>query len=386
VPQNEFTLQKSYLGPNEEKVMAETLKVVDADTHISESEAMWELLDKEMHHRRPVLVSVPEGTLYGERDAFWLIDGNIFPKPAGRGGFNLITPSAAKRQRLRTDIDVRCREITDPRARLADMDRLGFDAQVIYPTLFLIYLTDDVALEVALCRAYNRWMAQVWSQAKDRLRWVVVPPLRSVEESIKEIRWARERGAVGVFFRGIEGNLTLDNPYFFPVYREAADLDLPICIHQGSGCPTFINFFNLERNRQWSHSAILPLFAFNDIVNNKIPELFPRLKFGFIEAYATWVPYLLHSFQRQFREDWKFSSSRDLFREYRIYVACETGENLSALVDCIGEDHLLMGSDYGHNDPFEQRNFLPVLRGQKSVSSRVAEKMVRDNPCAFYGL
>jgi len=41
---------------------------------------------------------------------------------------------------------------------------------------------------------------------------------------------------------------------------------------------------------------VLPLFAFNDIVNNKIPELFPRLKFGFIEAYASWVPYLLHSF------------------------------------------------------------------------------------------
>ena len=108
----------------------------------------------------------------------------------------------------------------------------------------------------------------------------------------QEIRWAKDRGAAGVFFRGIEGNLTLDNPYFFPVYQAASDLDLPICIHQGSGSPTFINFLNLERNRQWSHSAVLPLFAFNDIVNNKIPELFPRLKFGFIEAYASWIPYL----------------------------------------------------------------------------------------------
>jgi uncharacterized protein len=363
-----------------------TKKVVDADTHISEPQAMWELLDREMYHRRPVLISVPDDTLYGERNAFWLIDGNIFPKPAGRGGFNLITPSAAKRQQLRTDISLGCRDLTDPEARLKDMDRLGFDVQVIYPTLFLIYLTDDVALEVALYRAYNRWLAQAHAKGKDRLRWVVIPPLRSIEDSIKEIRWAKDHGAVGVFFRGIEGNLTLDNPYFFPIYQLASDLDLPICIHQGSGSPTFINFFNLERNRQWSRSAVLPLFAFNDIVNNKIPELFPKLKFGFIEAYASWVPYLLHSFKRQFRGEWKYSSNTDLFRDYRIYVACETEENLPLLAECIGEDNLLIGSDYGHNDPFEQRNFLPTLRSQTSLPNRVVEKMVRDHPGTFYGL
>jgi hypothetical protein len=115
--------------------MTSMKKVVDADTHISESEPMWELFDREMHKRRPVLVSVPDDTLYGERNAFWLIDGNIFPKPAGRGGFNLITPSAAKRQQVRTDIAVGCRDLTDPETRLRDMDRLGFDVQVIYPTL-----------------------------------------------------------------------------------------------------------------------------------------------------------------------------------------------------------------------------------------------------------
>ena len=367
--------------------MSETAKkLVDADTHVSESEGMWEHIDRELYHRRPVLISVPENTVYGDRNAFWLIDGNIFPKPAGKGGFALITPSAAKRQQTRTDISAGCREITDPEARLRDMDRSGFDVQVIYPTLFLIYLTDDVALEVALCRAYNRWMAQACSKAKDRLKWVAIPPLRSIDESIKELRWAKERGAVGVFFRGIEGNRTLDNPYFSPVYQEASDLDLPICIHQGSGCPMFINFFDLERNRQWSHSAILPLFAFNDIVNNKIPELFPRLKFGFIEAYATWVPYLLHSFKRQFREQWKYSSTRDLFHDNRIFIACETGEDLPSLVNCIGEDNLLIGSDYGHNDPFEQRNLLPTLRALESVPTRVIDKMVRDNPCEFYGI
>ena len=41
---------------------------------------------------------------------------------------------------------------------------------MIYPTLFLIYLTDDVQLEIAVCRAYNRFVAQAWEQSGGRLR------------------------------------------------------------------------------------------------------------------------------------------------------------------------------------------------------------------------
>src|SRR5438132_5798796 len=111
--------------------------VLDADTHISESVPMWELIAPDMYKRRPVVVSVPTDTLYGKRNAFWLIDGQIVPKPAGRGGSVLITPSAAEFQASRTDINQGVRELTDVPARLADMDRLNIDVQVVYPTLFL---------------------------------------------------------------------------------------------------------------------------------------------------------------------------------------------------------------------------------------------------------
>jgi len=93
--------------------------IIDADTHISESEAMWRMMDKEMYHRRPVLLKGPEDTLYGPRNAFWLIDGNIFPKPNGKGSFRLITPSATKLESSRGDIQIACREMTDIPARQA---------------------------------------------------------------------------------------------------------------------------------------------------------------------------------------------------------------------------------------------------------------------------
>lgn len=360
--------------------------IIDADTHISESEAMWAMMDKEIYPRRPVLLKGPEDTLYGPRNAFWLIDGNIFPKPNGKGSFRLITPSASKLETSRGDIHLAYREMTDIPGRLRDMDKLNVETQVVYPTLFLIYITDDAGLDVALARAYNRFIAQACAKSGGRMRWVVVPPLHSVEESVKEIKWGKDNGAVGVFFRGIEGQRTLDNPYFTPIYQAASDTDLPILIHTGAGCPLFLGLFDVERNHTFGHSRVQPLFAFRDLIANKIPEQFPKLRFGFIEASAGWVPFMLHILKRLFREKWKFSSDIDMFREYRIFVAAEADEDIKYIAGYTGEDHLIIGSDYGHQDPSEERQLVAAMRAREDIPRALTDKMFFNNPKLLYPL
>lgn len=360
--------------------------IIDSDTHISEGETMWAMIDKEMLPRRPVLLRAPEDTLYGPRNAFWLIDGSIFPKPNGKGSFRLITPSASKLESARGDIHLAYREMTDIPGRLGDMDKLGVQTQVVFPTLFLIYITDDAALDIALARAYNRFLAQACERSAGRMRWVVVPPLHSTEESVKEIRWGKDHGAVGVFFRGIEGLRTLDNPYFAPIYRAASDTELPILIHTGAGCPLFLQLFDVERNHTFGHSRVQPLFAFRDLIHNKIPEEFPKLKFGFIEASAGWVPFMLHILKRLFRDKWKFSSDQDMFREYRIFVACEADEDVSYIAQYTGEDHLVIGSDYGHQDPSEERHLVGAMRAREDIPRQLTDKIFFDNPKLLYPL
>ena len=152
------------------------------------------------------------------------------------------------------------------------MDLMGVATQVVYPTLFLAYITDDVKLEVALCRSYNRFMAGVWEQAQGRLRWVVVPPLRSIDASIEEMNFAKEHGAVGLFFRGIERDRTLDDPYFFPVYQEAARLHMPICVHTGAGCPAFTAIFDVSRSHTFPIPAPYPRWPFATSSPTKSPS------------------------------------------------------------------------------------------------------------------
>ena len=86
--------------------------------------------------RRPVLTTVPEPASESARDVYWLIDGNIFPKPPGsKGSMALHTPTRTKSELARTDSSVGTRELTDIEGRLADMDKGGMETQVIYPTL-----------------------------------------------------------------------------------------------------------------------------------------------------------------------------------------------------------------------------------------------------------
>ena len=49
--------------------------------------------------------------------------------------------------------------------------------------------------------------------------------------------------------------------------------------------------------------------------------------------------------------DLKNKNPQELFRDYRFWVACEADEELPHLLNYIGEDHIVIGSDYGHNDP-----------------------------------
>jgi uncharacterized protein len=360
--------------------------IIDADTHISEGAAMWAMMDKAMLPRRPVLLSVPDDTWYGNRNAFWLIDGEIYPKPAGKGSFALVTPSEQKVQEGRKDSTPATREMTDIKGRLADMDKLNTALQVVYPTLFLVHNTKDQELEVALCRAYNRFLAQACAQSGGRMKWLAVLPFQTMSVAVDEIRAAKQNGAVGIFFRGIEGEYTLDNSYLFPVYEEAQKHNMSICVHTGCGVKQILQMFDLARNHTFGHTRVMPLLAFRDLIANRIPEQFPGLRFGFIEAAAGWVPFLLHIVRRLLKDKFRFGSSAELFNEYRLYVACEADEDIPYLARCMGENHLLIGSDYPHNDPSREDQFVNALNIREDLTPQLRQKILYENPRRFYAL
>jgi len=354
--------------------------VIDADTHVIESEAIWEFFDPEMAARKPTLVRTRNNGHVTNR---WLIDGNLVPKPEGRGGQRLATPPIGEERQATKDWQTRA--LGDLESRLEDATRMGVETQVIYPTLFIGWITHDPVLEVAIYRSYNRFMADVYARGHGRLRYVVLPPLRNIEESIKEMRFGKEHGAVGVMFRGLEGDLSVAEPYFYPIYEEAQRLDLPICIHTGPGSPTLTGMVDNSIAGNLTSVRLLPVMAFHDLVTNKIPEKYPDLRIGFIETNSSWVPFMAHFLNRRFKNG-RMAWGPQFWKENRLYVACEADEDLPYILQYTGEDNMISGSDYGHGDPSAEPELVHTLRAREDVEPAVIEKILCDNPKRFYAL
>ena len=367
-------------GLNQEEHRMPT--IIDADTHVIESERIWDFFDEEMAHRKPTLVACPDPNNGSVRN-HWVIDSKLVPHPPGKGGQALATPPLE--DEIRNSPAWQKREMSDIDTRLSDATAMGVDVQVIYPTLFIAFLTHDVELEVALARSYNRFMADACSRSEGRMRWVVVPALRDLDKTIEELHYGKEHGAVGVLFRGVEKDRSLAEPYFFPIYEEAQRLGLPICIHTGPGSPILTEMFDSRLSFVFPDVRLLPVMAFYDLAANKIPERFPDLRWGFIESNSSWVPYLAHFLNRRFKTG-RAAYGPEFFRNNQFFVACEADEDLPYILQYVGEDNMITGSDYGHTDQSVELELISVLRAREDVPSPIMDKILSDNPARFYGL
>jgi predicted TIM-barrel fold metal-dependent hydrolase len=133
------------------------VKVVDADGHVVEPMRIWtELVEAKYHELAPRLVKDETGR---ER---MMIEGKMrAPGPFSLGA--ALTPGGLANpewREKRTYADAQPSG-WDPHACIKDMDADGIDVAVLYPTVGLFFggLQDD-GLAVALCRAYNDWLAE----------------------------------------------------------------------------------------------------------------------------------------------------------------------------------------------------------------------------------
>lgn len=355
------------------------MTVVDADGHVEESTAMFELMDEEYYARRPIAVGFANDTVLGDYNAVWLIDGKSYPNMLGKGGTRFITPTLMNRAKQKP-YSVPAQELTDVAARLQDLDAVGIDRQVVYPTLFLTTTTEDIKLETALFRAYNDFLGEACARSSGRVRFAALVPIRDLKESVAELRRTKSLGAAAVMLLGMAWQSPLGEEALYPFYEEAARLGMPVCVHFGWGCPAITELFY---SHQTFNSAVLPaIMGFHSVMTSGVLEALPKLRFGFLEVGSLWVPYLIHQLRRsgRVRDPVKF------FQEGRVYVACEADEDINYLVKLIGEDALVVASDYPHGDASHEENMVQAIMRRDDVPLRVREKILSDNPQRLYGL
>src|SRR5205823_3746950 len=82
---------------------------------------------------------------------------------------------------------------SNPQSRLKDMDGMGVDQALLYPTWFAegFHLVDDPDVAYALARAYNDWIADFCSAAPQRLYAAAMVPLQNLDYALEELRRVR---------------------------------------------------------------------------------------------------------------------------------------------------------------------------------------------------
>jgi predicted TIM-barrel fold metal-dependent hydrolase len=355
------------------------MAIIDADAHVIETEQTWEfMLDEERRFAPEVLISKKNGI------QFWRVDDRVI----ANSNLGLNVPEDS-------------RDMTDVAARLAHMDALKIDIQVLYPTLFLRPVTARTEVELALYRGYNRWLAHIWKLGNNRLRWIVLPPLRSMDKALEEINFAKAHGACGVFMRGHEGEWLLSDPALFPLYREAERLDLPICVHAGTGS---FGYYDQYGQDVFSRFKLPSVGAFNNLIYQGVPARFPQLRWSFVETTAQWLPYAVNDLvirtqaEREFQRNYaghvltqarpkeRTIDAGTVLRDNRVYVACQTTDDLPYVADCVGEDHITVGTDYGHADYSNDIAAIQTLAEGGKIGASFARKILDDNPRKLYAL
>jgi predicted TIM-barrel fold metal-dependent hydrolase len=338
---------------------------IDSDAHVIESERTWTYGSAAERALLPRLVkeSRPDGSVA----QFWEVDGV---------------------RRARTNVGDAAtspiREMENIGGRLQHMDELGVDVQVLYPSIYTQPLTQRREVDLAICRSYNRWLADVWSQGGGRLRWVAVPPVLALDEAAAELEFAKAHGACGIHLHAMEGDRLPSDPELFPLYEIASDLDMPICIHVGNNS---FDVHDLFGGRDGFLLFKLPVVgAFHTLLLHQIPARFPRLRFGFIEASAQWVPYALHDLTRRLHWMGRGREHDLTLKGNRVYVAVQTDDDLPYVLRYSGEDNLLIGTDYGHKDTSTELDALRTLKEQGEVSGVVIDKILDANARVFYSL
>jgi len=243
------------------------MPVIDADTHVDECEDTWTKLEGTPYAKYiPVTISMPAAE--AKRAGYnptntrcWVVEGRL--------------QNRAILDEVNHPLRV-YRELQDVPGRLAHMDRMGVDIQVIFPTFFIRYNTGNGEAEWALTTTYNRWMAEKCANTDGRLRWAAVLPLLQPDKAVEELRWAKQHGACGIYKRGFDLDRNVTDPHFFPVYEEASALEIPLCIHTGQPLP-----FD-----EWDRGFAV-MYSFTALVSSEVPKIFPELRFRFIEARAS---------------------------------------------------------------------------------------------------
>lgn len=270
------------------------------------------------------------------------------------------------------------------------------DSAVIFPTAGLAHgLIQDPEWAIAVAGAYNTWMHQAYTSRDPRLHTVALLSPQDVPGSVRELRRAvTELGAVGGVLPAVTyNNAVYGKEEFWPLYEEAQKLNKPILFHGAPQATLGLESFGTHIEAHVLEHAIPQFKQLVSVLFQGVPEAFPKLRLGFLEAGAGWLPYLADRMDYEYRAR-PGKAPRcprrpsEYLRDGNIYVSCEPEEpSLAYTVQRFGADRILYPTDFPHELAYDEyREDLEEFKEREDIPAEAVRAILWDNARRFYGL
>ncbi|ADP80835.1 amidohydrolase family protein [Pseudofrankia inefficax] len=313
---------------------------------------------------------------------------------------------------------------SDPVRRLAELEREGIVAEVLFPDFGMPFeafgppsqtMRQGASRQAprwpartreeidAGNRAHNRWLVDFCSAAPDRFLGMAVVSFDDVEAALAEIRWARESGLRGVLLPTFSADQPIFHERHEPIWSLLEELEMPLNSHVAissslprtayQGIPDPVVALPLcSKEMVFRCHEVLTHLVWSGIL-----ERHPGLRVAFTEQGSAWVITALASMDYSYQGSYQRRAVRDVVRrepsEY-FRRQCWLGSSIFSRAEVearhqIGLDAMCLGMDYPHHEgTFAAGGTTEYLRatlGAAGVPADEARLLLGGNAIARWG-
>ena len=357
--------------------------VISADSHVTEPpDTYGPRIDAKYRDDAPRMIQDERGDVFH-------IPGMKVPVPMG------LVAAAGKLPEDLTTFGVKFEDLHrggwDPVARLADQDRDGVAAEVIYPTVGMAICNHrDIDYKRACMQAYNRWIAEYTSSSPERLVCVGQTAMRTPEEGIADLHEIAALGLRGVMMPGTPGHEDYDHTDYDPFWKAAIELGLPLSFHvlttrdtapvRGPRLNSFVSIIRANQD------------VIGTLVFSGVFERNPDLKVVCVEADAGWVPHYMYRMDHAWKRHrhWMPHGTlsklpSDYFRE-NVYTTFQDDWVAFQVAHLLNDERLMWANDFPHSDstwPWSQEM---LAEHTEHLTERQKDRILHDNCAELYGI
>jgi predicted TIM-barrel fold metal-dependent hydrolase len=379
------------------------IKVVDADTHLTEPHELWTSRAPLRFRDRVPQVKRVDGV------ATWMFGDTVMGR-AGAGGVVKRDGSKSRGSEfIGWDFEDAHAGASSVGPRLEVMDELGIWAQIVYPNVVgfggqRLAQARDPEIGNLCVRIWNDAMAELQEASGQRIFPMALLPWWDLDATVAEVRRIKDLGLKGVNTNADpqnEGFPDLGEGHWDPLWAVLADLELPLNFHIGASVQQSTYFgttpwpSHTDDEKLALGSAMMYLGnarVIGNLIYSGVLERFPTLSVVSVESGVGWIPFVLEALDYQIQETSPGTMERLTMKpsEYfrRQMYACFWFEERSIVstIEAVGVDNCLFETDFPHPTCLYPDPLARVSVSLADVDDTFRAKVLSENAARVYSL